>query len=287
MRIQPTNATNYPQINFTARAVQVRDAQWVSHVINSKLPHFSTTKFIPIFANYLQKFSALLDIDKQPRSISEIQKKLLKLPLIVSKYKNSPDVKKDFMLKNKDIKLLYGIKNITSRVYDARLVCKDYIDLTDLNDAYGYLYQIKELHCGNCFENAVLAELILKLNGINNACTTELREYDADKPCARFKIDHVVCAFNDDGSKVDKVSKKTILIDPWLGKADYAENMKLFYKSIGNKYFGLHLENPTIAFSTPKEEIKIKDKERLEILALYPELEFKSKTRNFMQRKTP
>ena len=63
--------------------------------------------------------------------------------------------------------------------------------------------------------------------------------------------------------------------------------MKLFYKNIGKRYFDLHLEDPTITFSTPKEEIKINEKERLEILALYPELEFKSKTRKFMQRKTP
>ena len=162
MRIQPINQR---QTSFSARSVQVRDAQWVTHIINSELSHFSTTRFIPIFANYMEKFSTLLNIDKRPKSIYEIQKILLKLPIIINNHKNRLKNNSD-LPKQEDLNRLYAIKRTTNRVSDARLICKDYVDLTYLNDAFGYLYQIKELRSGNCFENAVLAELILKLNGI-------------------------------------------------------------------------------------------------------------------------
>ena len=234
----------------------------------------------------MEKFSALLSIDKRPKSINEIQKILLKLPIIINNYRNNLKNNSDIP-KQEDLSRLYAIKKTTSRVSNARLICKDYIDLTYLNDAYGYLYQIKELRSGNCLENAVLAELILKLNGIENARLTQLKAYNSENPCARLNIDHIVCAFNDDGSNVDRVSRKTIIIDPWLNKADYAENMKLFYKNIGEKYLDLRLENPTIIFSTPTEEIKINENEKIELLALYPKLQFKSSSRKFMQKKAP
>jgi hypothetical protein len=285
MKIQSISQT---QTNFTARSVQIRDAQWVSHVINSEFPHFSTTKFIPIFSTYMQKFSDLLELNKPPKTLGEIQDTLHYLPLLVNKYINSAHCesqRKAFPVE--DFKRLFAIKNITSKVYNARLACKNYVNITELNETYGCLYQLKDLKLGNCSENALMAELILKLNGIKNSYNTKLLAYNKENPCARFKVDHIVCAFNDDGSPVGNISKKTIIIDPWIGKADYAEKMKLFYQNEGLKNLNLSIENPTITFTTPIARVKISEDERKEILELYPELQFKAQNRDFMQNKTP
>lgn len=88
-------------------------------------------------------------------------------------------------------------------------------------------------HCFNCHESALLSELILKLNGIKNAYTASLNDGDA-------KIKHVVCFFNRDGSeitvndkgKVNIVNNKTIIIDPWTGICDFANNVFNEYKYI-------------------------------------------------------
>lgn len=78
----------------------------------------------------------------------------------------------------------------------------------------------------------MLAQSILKLNGVENAYVAGLRVDDAP-------IDHCVCVFNKDGSVFDgTVNKNTIIIDPWFGGgADFAANMFVKYKNMAAKFF--------------------------------------------------
>ena len=270
---------NRDQPNFAARTAQIRDAQWVSHIINSELPHISTTKMVPIISNFMQKNAKLFNLFKPPKNCHQIEALLLQLPKIA---KNAEQAG------NKEIlKYLYSIKSFIKTITKARLHKEEYTLLTDLNKAYGYLYQLKDLHTGNCGEDAIAAELILKLNGIKNATTSRLISVSATDERQRFPIDHLVCAFNPDGSKVEKINKKTIIIDPWIGKADYADNMSLHYQNQCQKYFNTRFSdtgNVKIKFLPAKEEINISEFERQEIAYLYPKLIYKSQNRKFMQK---
>ena len=74
---------------------------------------------------------------------------------------------------------------------------------TDFGSMYAIISQLKFAKVGNCFENA----------------------------------DHVVCLFNKDGSDfTGNVNKNTIIVDSWLGDADFADNMLGKYRSIYKDY---------------------------------------------------
>ena len=45
----------YNHLNFTSRSPQIRDAQWVCHILNTTFPHTSSSKFKLIFEHYIQK----------------------------------------------------------------------------------------------------------------------------------------------------------------------------------------------------------------------------------------
>ena len=84
---------------------------------------------------------------------------------------------------------------------------------------------INKFKCFNCGEAGQLAELILKLNGIKNACTALI--YDGND-----NIHHEVCLFNRDGSEYNNVIKnrETIIVDPYTGICDFANN---YFKQLG------------------------------------------------------
>lgn len=79
--------------------------------------------------------------------------------------------------------------------------------------------QLLNRKLGNCEENAVAAAAILKMNGVKNASIATLSHEQA-------YIDHVVAVFNKDGSQFTGkiINNKTIVVDPWLGVTDYANN---------------------------------------------------------------
>jgi hypothetical protein len=98
---------------------------------------------------------------------------------------------------------------------------------------------IKKYHYFNCHESALLAELILKINGIKNSYTACLRD-------GKAKGNHILCLFNRDGSKIaireengelipQIENNKTIIIDPWAGICDFANNALKEYHSFWDK----------------------------------------------------
>lgn len=110
------------------------------------------------------------------------------------------------------------------------------------NESYiGDLFSfIDKFHCFNCQESAILSLLILKLNGIKNAYNAFIRNGLADS-------NHAVCIFNRDGSELVPCVKggketfkiennKTIIVDPWTGICDFANNAFNEYHGFWNEH---------------------------------------------------
>ena len=242
-------------INFTGRCPQVRDAQWVCHVVNTAYPHVSSTRFSAPMYRLKQENAELYNkfIDKNPFHVSgPFNFRELKLVALFDWQKRLVDklnrVRREWQ---------YG--------------CKSSYQL--VNNVIG---QLKFGKIGNCGEDALLSEAILKINGVKNSYTANLITDNS-------KIDHSVCVFNRDGSKFDgKVTKNTIIIDPWIGAADFAQNMFLKYKSLANKYF-FNIDDKSKLGLTNIKSLNLSGKDTFLLALKHGKLVYPGVTREFMQ----
>lgn len=146
----------------------------------------------------------------------------------------------------------------------------------DCDRSQGVIYQLKSEKLGNCGEDAFLSALILKLNGVKNACMATLKS-------GKEKVDHVVCVFNKDGSAFDgKVSKNTIIIDPWVGTADFASNMFLKYKALAKKYFYNIKPDSKLGFENVRQ-LDLSDRQKLRLCLENDNLIYPSEKRDLMK----
>ena len=123
---------------------------------------------------------------------------------------------------------------------------------------------IKKHHHANCAELTRLANIICAVNEIN-AQPIAMIACDNNEHIIS-SIDHVALAIplKENALKTDKMSKlkNVIIIDPWLGIADFAQNAILQYKNLFSKYLKLeeshHICIDTTAnmHSIPKEEFQ-------------------------------
>lgn len=133
--------------------------------------------------------------------------------------------------------------------------------------------RIKMHKLANCGEMARLASLACAVNGLNAKIATL---WSVNKDGALIEnIDHavVVVSPKEQKDKIDKVTnfKDTIIIDAWLGIADYAENIQVQYKGLYSKLLGLDSKTDVAidlfdqSESIPKEDYK-------SLRKAYPEL---------------
>ena len=91
----------------------------------------------------------------------------------------------------------------------------------DEKNTYQYVIESLKKGLGNCFEESKFAELIAKINGQNNIYSGKIY---AGKGFAK----HEVAFITDIKINADKFyrfkNKEAIILDPWLGITDYAEN---------------------------------------------------------------
>ena len=104
---------------------------------------------------------------------------------------------------------------------------------------------VKKHHFANCAELTRLANLICAVNGIK-AQPIEMVTCDSDDKILSF-IDHVALAIPLrknalNWSKMSKL-KDVIIIDPWLGIADFAQNAAMQYQNLFRKYLKLGIFN--------------------------------------------
>ena len=99
-------------------------------------------------------------------------------------------------------------------------------------------------------ETAGAAEIALKMNGVKNSYTANL-SYNGNM------LDHSVCVFNKDGSEfTGVVNNKTIIVDPWAGFADFANNAFVRYKNMFATHLGISGEGK-FKIEIPKEFSKM------------------------------
>jgi hypothetical protein len=175
--------------SFQARCPQIREAQNVCHIISSGYAHVSDTRIRPALYNLMAKDNV---------SDAFKNKYLIWLRRFIDQMQEIRDTFQG------SLKGMMPSKPRPMKVFQ----------------------QLKLYHRGNCFENAVAAEAILKLNGVPNACCATLNK-------GNTSLDHIVCIFNRDGSIFDGKIKnnQTIIVDPWIGKADFANKMFKYYEN--------------------------------------------------------
>ena len=142
--------------------------------------------------------------------------------------------------------------------------------------------QYKQHKIANCGEDAFLAAAIARMNEVENVYTACLTKNDK-------LLGHQVCIFNKDGSEFDGIIKplNTIIIDPWLQKADFASLLSKEYKTSLVNFIDFD-EVDKIEFS--KKFIKKIDFTGMDTFLLrtkYPDLIFQYSGREFMQTKRP
>lgn len=275
------HSNNNSPILFTARCPQIRDAQWVCHTVNTTLPHFSTSKFAPYFKKYIENSSYLNYPKLTSKHLFFIANLLNNSILTIYDLKPLTFKEKtlkcfEFIFMPKKVKqqviMLNKIRDVIYKVQQRRT------ELTLIENLYKKALIMLNNKIGNCYEDALSAELVLKINGINNAKTMALSQKDKI-------LDHALCVFNKDGSNFDGKIKKgnTIIIDPWFGKADFAENMFIYYKNHAGKYIDMYKDSE-LSLKTLCENIPITSSELENFRKEYPQFIFHNKSRKFMSK---
>ena len=232
--------------SFTGRCSHIKTAQNVCHLVNVNFPHISTTRLEPLVEHVRRE-----NVDLYQRFLDYNPAKGYFL-----KFNNS--------FEKKIIGIFIWYRNMVERLNYAR--SNDYF-IKDLGKYFSVLSQLRCYQLGNCYETAKISEMIMKMNGYKNACVAYLK-------CDESPVDHVVCVFNRDGSNVDKIiNNKTIIIDPWFGCADFANNMFKKYKNMLSEYFYFR---PNVKFNLRNIESTQLTKEENDLLKQkYQELNFK------------
>ncbi len=111
------------------------------------------------------------------------------------------------------------------------------------DDAFyaAFVENIKKQRVGNCSESSKLFKLLGHLNGIPSR-KAQLTLFTKDGGYDK-NIDHaihIVCldGNNPDFEKLSKL-KDTLIIDPWLGIAEYAPKYEQLISSAYNRFFGI------------------------------------------------
>lgn len=135
------------------------------------------------------------------------------------------------------------------------------------------LYSATSHRVGNCFEQASLAEMIARMNGVKNCYKLTMEDLNTSK-----SLDHTVLLVTKNPLNSAIInSKESIIIDPWLGISGRAEAVLERYKNQFGKMFGLN--NKTLIAFKMKKRLELNENE-IEILkAKFPNLVFDNKGR--------
>ena len=199
------NIKNVPNNqNFTARCPQIREAQLVCRKVNSTYPHISVSKIRSNIHDLGVRYG-VLNKEQKVSSLSFLQPNSMHNKAFRKLYNFGMRVSEKFFY----IRKAWG----TSQTFDALTVDK-------------VLWLFKRHKMGNCGEEAFAAAALLRQRGYKNVYAVPITKN-------RERVDHAVCIYNfDDSPFKNKITNKTIIIDPWIGKADFAHNIFREYKNL-------------------------------------------------------
>lgn len=157
-------------------------------------------------------------------SSSQVKKRYLKVNNI-SEFSQKPLPEFCSKISGKIIELRKLLKNNNTKICD-------------------FIYAIQDKKVGNCFEEALLAEIIGKLNGQKNIYVGNIFVKKENVP-EKKNIDHSVAFITNKKIKSKKEyefkNNEALIIDPWLGIADFAGN---YFTKLKNQYKKLFSELP-------------------------------------------
>lgn len=226
-------------ISFTSRCPQIRQAEWICHAVNTKLPHRSSSKLNPMVFKFMDRNSVFLDMyDKfdftgkmvflqnctlQERKIISTDKSIANLNMKINSLRQH----------NHNIHCLFDSAEPIVKKVD--VLGRKIFDTSFLEEkkARVILKLLKVFKVGNCAETAKASEIVLKMNGMKNV-------YNASMIYENQFVDHRVCMFNIDGSEYSGIiNNKTVIVDPWAGFADFANNAFIRYRNVFKEHLGL------------------------------------------------
>ena len=230
-------------VNFKSRHQAVKKADAICRMVKTEFPSVSSSSLIP------RCYKTLRDAVKRfGKATPEIENG----NLIDQRYYNMYDL---FLRTDRKIQNLVRIP---------------YHDATDTISAYKILAEsVKKHNCANCAELTRLANLICAVNGID-AQPINLILCDKEEKILSY-IDHTALAIplKEGVLKYKRMgkTKDVIIIDPWLGIADFAKNIALEYQNKFRKHLNIE-ENGKIVVDPyvsilpiPKTEYKNLKKE--------------------------
>ena len=142
------------------------------------------------------------------------------------RYRKTHHIKKTFFYQSPE--LVTKIATKINKIRD-KINCCDYY--------YAALVkEIKKNKVGNCFEDAMLAELVGHINGQDNIHMGNIlvKKQNVKK---QISIDHAVAFITNKKIRSDKdytfKNKEAVIIDPWLNIVDFAGN---YFTKIKNQY---------------------------------------------------
>lgn len=241
------------KINFTARNPIIRDAQWVANSINANFPHVSDSKIKLKLQNLILQNSNLLTnytnaCKNNSNTLSITSGKEKKLVSLCAWYTN------------------LVTKTTIARIKAQTNAKNNYDKINNI------IKQLKIDKIANCGEEAEICQVILKLNGKDS---TRVKLF-----VDNIDTNHTVCVFNKDNKPFDgKANKNSIIIDSWLGIADYADNVFTAYKNLYSKYFCINKKTKFQLREVYSPELNEQD--LLKLRNNHPELVYKGK--NFMK----
>ncbi len=286
MQIQNSTAIN--NYSFTARCPQIKDAEWVSHIVNSTFPHFSATKHKPIFISYVEKDQTYI---RKLKSLQDTIDRIELNPHIkrYNSYKNPFEKILDFFYyhtlsaqKKKMFNIQQTIYNKITQIFDLRCACFENTLKGLVPKPLEMINYMKNEKIGNCMEDAVLTNIVLKLNGIKNATRIHLSNIINKN---EEIIDHAVCIINPPNVplKEGKLHPKAIIIDAWCGKSDFASNMLTYYRNLKDKHFHVNKLKDVVYKPVPDDGLTPEILEKIK--SEYPQLIYPNKNRKFLDIK--
>lgn len=121
---------------------------------------------------------------------------------------------------------------------------------------------LKQYKCANCNELADIAYIVCKNKNFDNVRQVGL--YGFDRINSKFvDYDHVAVAFDHNG--------KSVILDPWLGLADFLQNCKTKYFCRFNKFLNNFNENFDLVFGQ-EFEVKIHKDDLKDLFIQHKEL---------------
>lgn len=242
-------SANNSNINFTSRCAQIRDAQWVCRKVNSYShisPSYINKSFQRIARPYYDAFKRGENVYKTPAGLRIFY---------ISEWL-------DKLIEN--FRMIRILRNIG---------CK-----SDYGRVNRFLAQLKFDKMGNCGEKSFIAAAILKTNGIKDACIANLK-------IDNKKIDHSVCIFNSDNSPFDGIiGKNTIIVDPWVGDADFAHNMFVKYKNQYRYLINKDINSKSKMDILIPRHLYLSDTQKLALAIENPDFIYPAKSRDFMKK---